>query len=402
MDFAAAGLLDGLDGDERAARQELLEQLAADGVGLDELRAAVAEGRLVLLPVERALGGKYSGRELAERAGLPLDFLLQSRRALGLPPVDADEPAWSDADLAAAESVKRFRDAGIPEDALIEITRVLGEGTSRLAPTITGAFAETYLEPGDNERDVALRYAEMAEALLPLVSPVLEAALGAHVRESARRGIIGHAELQRGRLAAEDQASVCFADLVGFTRLGGDIGPEELGKIARQLAELAGDVANAPVQLIKTIGDAAMFVSQEPPALVAAALELVQAVERADLPAVRAGVASGPVLNRAGDFYGHAVNLASRVTGIARPSSVLCTEEVRDAAEDDFVWSSAGRFRLKGVEGRQLLYRARFAPSEREQPDARQQPGARDEPDGHEQPDAKKSTRGRRRRRASS
>jgi hypothetical protein len=42
VDFAAAGLLDGLEGDERAARLELLERLAADGVSLEELQAAVA------------------------------------------------------------------------------------------------------------------------------------------------------------------------------------------------------------------------------------------------------------------------------------------------------------------------------------------------------------------------
>ncbi len=386
MDFAAAGLLDGLEGDERAARLELLERLAADGVGLDELRAAAAEDRLVLLPVERALGGNCSAREVARRAELPLDSLLRTRRALGLPAPDPDEPAWSEADVAAAKSVKRFRDAGIPEDAVIEITRVLGEGMARLAPTITGAFADTYLEPGDNERDVALRYAEMAQALLPSVSPVLDAALSAHVRESARRGIIGHGELQRGQLAAEDQAAVCFADLVGFTRLGGDIAPAELGSVARRFAELAGDLAAAPVQLIKTIGDAAMFVSPEAPALVAVALELVEAVERAELPTVRAGVASGPVLNRAGDFYGHAVNIASRVTGSARPGSVLCTQEVRDAAEDKFAWSSAGRFRLKGVEDRQPLYRARSRSPAEQQSSADEQSGAR------------KQTRGRRRR----
>jgi class 3 adenylate cyclase len=61
---------------------------------------------------------------------------------------------------------------------------------------------------------------------------------------------------------------------------------------------------------------------------------------------------------RAGDFYGNSVNLASRVTGIARPGSVLCTEEVRDAALDQFDWSFAGKHRLKGV-GSQALYRAR-------------------------------------------
>jgi hypothetical protein len=70
MDFAAAGLLDGLEGEERAARQELLERLAADGFSIEDLQAAVAEDRLALLPVERVLGGRYTANELAEEAGL--------------------------------------------------------------------------------------------------------------------------------------------------------------------------------------------------------------------------------------------------------------------------------------------------------------------------------------------
>ena len=66
------------------------------------------------------------------------------------------------------------------------------------------------------------------------------------------------------------------------------------------------------------------------------ALSLMEAVEAAELPSLRVGVASGPALLRSGDFYGHAVNLASRVTGIARPGSVLCTQEVNEAAPDRF------------------------------------------------------------------
>jgi adenylate cyclase len=359
MDFAAAGLLDGLEGPEREARLELLERLAADGVSLKELKDAVAEDRLVLLPVERALGGQLTAEEVARRAGISVEQLMTIWRALGFPAIDPDEPAWNEDDVPAAQSIRRFLDAGVPEDAVIEITRVLGEGMSRLSPTITGAFADTYLEPGDNERDVALRYAAMAEQLLPSMAPVLNAALRAYVRESARRGIISHAELERGQLASEEHAVVCFADLVGFTSLGGEVGVEELGTVARQLAELASEVARPPVRLVKTIGDAAMFVSPDAGALVAAALSLVEAVESADLPALRAGLASGAVINRAGDWYGNAVNLASRVTGVARPSSVLATEDVRDAARDGFAWSFAGRFRLKGVEERQPLHRAR-------------------------------------------
>jgi len=90
------------------------------------------------------------------------------------------------------------------------------------------------------------------------------------------------------------------------------------------------------------------------------ALRLVQAVEDAELPSLRAGIASGAATVRAGDYYGPSVNLASRVTGIARPGSVLCTQEVKAAAEDEFDWSAAGRHKLKGVPGPVPLYRARL------------------------------------------
>ena len=116
------------------------------------------------------------------------------------------------------------------------------------------------------------------------------------------------------------------------------------------MAALATSVARGPVRLIKTIGDAAMFVSPDAGALVRAALTLVETAEEAELEGLRAEIALGPALLRAGDYYGHTVNIASRVTGIARPGSVLCTEEVRDAAGDDgLLWSAAGRHRLKGV-----------------------------------------------------
>ena len=56
---------------------------------------------------------------------------------------------------------------------------------------------------------------------------------------------------------------MCFVDMVGFTRLGAQIDPQELGSLASRLAELATDVTEPPVRLVKTIGDAAMFVSPE-------------------------------------------------------------------------------------------------------------------------------------------
>jgi adenylate cyclase len=359
MDFAAAGLLDGLEGEERAARQRLLEQLSDAGFTQDELEAAVAEDRLALLPVDRLLEGSLTAQDVEERSGLPVAMVLRIVRLLGLPDVAQDDCVFRDEDVAAAKSIKLFLEAGFPEEAIAEITRVLGEGIARLAAATTAAFADTFLEPGDTEPDIAARFRELTEQLSEANKPVLIAAYNAHLRESVRRGVIGRVERAQGATAPAQDTTVCFADLIGFTRLGGEVEATELGSVAGKLAEVAAEVAERPVRLIKTIGDAAMFVSPEPGPMVAAALELVDAVEAAGLPSVRAGIAHGPALQRAGDYYGHSVNLASRVTGIARPGSVLCTQEVHDAAPEDFDWSAAGKHKLKGVEGAQPLFRAR-------------------------------------------
>src|SRR3954468_6439806 len=110
-DFAAAGLLDGLEGEPRAARERLLTRLHEDGVSLEELKAACDEGRLLLLPAERLIGGeaRYTAREVAERTGLDLQFLGALRRANGLPIPDPDAIAFTEADLEASWTAKTFQ-----------------------------------------------------------------------------------------------------------------------------------------------------------------------------------------------------------------------------------------------------------------------------------------------------
>ena len=76
------------------------------------------------------------------------------------------------------------------------------------------------------------------------------------------------------------------------------------------------------------------------------------------------GVAGGPALSRAGDWYGRPVNIASRVVQIARAGSMLGTREIRDAAPESYRWSSAGARTIKGVPDPVRLYRARRLGSE--------------------------------------
>jgi adenylate cyclase len=157
--------------------------------------------------------------------------------------------------------------------------------------------------------------------------------------------------------------SVAFADLAGFTRLGEQVAPGELGGIAGRLTALATDAAAPPVRLVKMIGDAAMLVSPEPRPLLDAVLDVVEAVdaEGEDFPPARAGIAYGEALRRAGDWFGRPVNLASRITDKARPGSVVVTGDFKEkVGEDGFSWSKLpGKRRFKGISGEVDTYRVR-------------------------------------------
>ena len=115
-----------------------------------------------------------------------------------------------------------------------------------------------------------------------------------------------------------------------------------------------------PVRVVKQIGDAVMFVSPDAPATVETCLALIDCAEgEEDFPPLRAGVAFGPAVNRWGDWFGSTVNVASRLTGRARPGAVLVTEPVREAARGRFDWSAAGEKKLKGLQRPMKTYRPR-------------------------------------------
>jgi adenylate cyclase len=360
MDWDVEGLLEGCaDDDARAARHALLDRLHADGVSLDELRRAVAEQRLALLPVERLLSseGRYTARELAERSGLDLDWFQAQRRALGLAVPGADERVYGETDLESARLGREYRDVGLPEEEAMGAHRVLGRGMARYAEAMRTLVGQAFLEGGTDEAELADRLESVTKVLMPLAGPWLEYVFGLHMREALRQEIVTAEQLATGRLGEARDCAIAFADLVGFTELGETIPSEELGSVAWRLSRLAEQVVEPPAKIVKEIGDAVMLVAPEPAELVETTLRLVEGGE--GLPAIRAGVAYGPAVNRWGDWYGSTVNVASRLTERARPASVLTTEAVRDAAANGFEWSFAGDKRLKGLAAPLKTYRAR-------------------------------------------
>lgn len=363
IDWESEGLLEGTEGKAREGRRELLDELHEGGLELDELREAVQEGRLVLLPLEQALAGdgdRLTQDEVAERSGVPREFLRKNWRALGMSEPSDDARIFTERDVEAATRVKQLRDIGIPEDEMLQVSRVIGMTMSQLAAANRGLGVRVFAEEGDSELEVGKRFAAIAEGVGPVLGSILEYALQLHMREQIRHDAFASAEIS-SEADAGVELGIVFADLVGFTKLGERLDPAAIGDLTDDLSEMAANVAGGPVRLVKLIGDAVMLTSQDPKCLMDSALALVAASEKAGegFPLLRAGVAHGRVVARGGDYYGRPVNLASRITAMARPGSVVGDQATHSKLEDDYEWSFAGARSLKGIDGEQKLFRAR-------------------------------------------
>lgn len=143
-----------------------------------------------------------------------------------------------------------------------------------------------------------------------------------------------------------------FADLAGFTALTETHGDDDATNVVSRFYDLAHASLAGNTRLIKTIGDAVMIIADEPPAAVSTALRLAATVHaEAGFPMLRVGLHSGSAVERSGDYFGAAVNLAARITAYARSDQILCTNTVAQSIRnlDIAVIYSVGMVSLKNM-----------------------------------------------------
>ena len=260
------------------------------------------------------------------------------QRAIGLVRVDdPDAVVHMRADGEAAAYAQRFVELGLDPDQVVLVVRVLAEGLSRAAEVMRYTALSAILRPGATELEIAKASKALVSQIAPLLGPMIQDMLFMQLRHMMETEAVNAGERAAGKpLPGARQVTVAFADLVGFTKLGEAISAEDLGQLASRLAHLARDVTAPPVRFIKSIGDAVMFVCPDPVPLLDTVLKLVEVVDTDnDFPRLRAGVASGMAVSRAGDWFGSPVNVASRVTDVARPGTVLAADSVWEALGDD-------------------------------------------------------------------
>jgi adenylate cyclase len=150
----------------------------------------------------------------------------------------------------------------------------------------------------------------------------------------------------------EARRAVAFADLAGYTALTeahGDVGAAD---VADRFTQITESVLRGDARIVKTIGDAVMFVASEARDGIRIGLDLLGAVEgESHFPGVRIGVHYGPIVERRGDVFGATVNVAARLTAHAHVGQLLTTEPVATALqpEEALVATALGPTWLKNV-----------------------------------------------------
>ncbi|GAA0388120.1 adenylate cyclase [Acrocarpospora corrugata] len=279
-------------------------------------RPTAADIQRLFLP----LPPRYTRHEIASAAEIPQELAERIWRALGFATLADDAVAFTDADLRALTRIKAILDAGLLDEiTLIRMTRALGRTTARLAQWQAEIMIGAMLNPHGTPTDADLaRVMRAAHLLLPDFERTLVHVWRAQLAASAGRQLaLTEVGEHRTTLA------VGFADLVAFTRVSRELDEPALADLVEGFESRASDVvAQHGGRLVKTLGDEVLFTATEPESAARMTLDLVDALGQGD-PGVRIGLAYGQVLPVMGDVFGTTVNLAARLTAIARPGSVV-------------------------------------------------------------------------------
>jgi len=290
--------------------------------------------------LERAILGQepeFNALEVAAATGVTLEEARRLWRALGFPEHGL-ENAYTDADTEALSTmISAVRADLIDFDLAVNLTRAVGQTMARLADwevsTLVSRVDELAADPDSDEGRTgsALRLIEqIKDPFEDLLIYVWRRHLAAAV-----------ARVEALRSNAEDlntvQLTVGFADIVSFTALSNRLTEERIGDLVELFESRCSDVVTAQGgRVIKSIGDSVLFVSEDPIGAYDIAEGIINVVGRDPrMPDIRLGLATGSVVMRLGDVFGPPVNLAARLTAVARRNRIIIDATTAALLPDD-------------------------------------------------------------------
>ncbi|MCD4534099.1 adenylate/guanylate cyclase domain-containing protein [Nocardioides sp. cx-169] len=279
----------------------------------------------------------FNAAEVAAEAGVSIDDARRLWRALGFPE-HGGERAFTHADVEAVSTLIGAVDAGLFDfDVAVNLTRAVGQTMARLADWEVGALVHRVEELEAGEQATGTRVGSALRMVDDLAEP-LEALLLYAWRRHVAAAVVRMEALGAGE---EDlhttQLTVGFADIVGFTSLSNQISREKVGDLVEVFESRCADViATQRGRVIKSLGDSVLFVNTDALAAYDTAEGIINVIGRDPrMPDVRVGLASGSVVMRLGDVFGPPVNLAARLTAVARRNRIIVDAATADALPSD-------------------------------------------------------------------
>lgn len=350
------------DLDERhVATARLAFAFEASGVGLADVGSAIERGELpdigrLLLSEPVGLLGR-SHADVVRELGMPPGFARRVLHALGLPEVDLEVPIRDD-DAELLEVAARAVAEGLPEETLLVTMQVFAEHLDRMAE-----HQRTLLRRDIQDRLLAtgMARAQVLEASAAirerLVSLGYRASHLIHRRLLERQqfeNITAQLELLLHEIGIRrrpdpEPSAIVFVDLSGFTAFTAAEGDDRAVERSSGFAEVVRAATSAHRgSVIKLLGDGAMLRFERVRDAPAAASAIATGAADRGLPPARAGIATGPLIRRDGDYFGHTVNLAARICDAAKAGTVTATLDVAERTPD-LRWIPLGRTSLKGI-----------------------------------------------------
>ncbi|NYD40900.1 adenylate/guanylate cyclase domain-containing protein [Nocardioides panaciterrulae] len=280
--------------------------------------------------LERAILGEdvvFNAQEVSEETGVTLDEIRRLWRALGFPE-HAGETAFTRADVDAVSTMSNVVASGLIDfDLAVNLTRAVGQTVARLADWEVTALVQRVEErgseadPGTGGRlGSAMRIVEEFNA--PFEQLIIYAWRRHLAAAVARVEALGGGEEEDLHTS---QLTVGFADIVSFTALSNQLTEAKIGDLVELFESRCADVVAAQRgRVIKSLGDAVLFVNDDPIRSYDTAEGIINVIGRdSRMPDVRVGLASGSVVMRLGDVFGPPVNMAARLTAVARRNRII-------------------------------------------------------------------------------
>lgn len=331
------------------ADRQTIEALADLGLSEEEASEAVVERRVALVLTGQVLGERrvHTMEDVAERSGVPAEVLHEVRTATGLSPTDR----YSDTDVEWARLLGRLLEL-LPVETVVRSARARGAALASIARNDLSVVRDELILPmrhaGADDLTVSVALAEAAKALDPISQELLVASYRLQLQAELNSELSAIAAREEGN---ELELAIGFVDVVGYTALSARIDPEGLDQLLDAFQARVVDVVSAAsdVAVVKYLGDAVMLVAGDAVTLAETMLELTDEVEELEEAPLRGGLAAGDVLVREGDFFGPPVNMAARLTDMARAWSLLADEHLMPRLEDDFDIRRILPTRVRGV-----------------------------------------------------